>query len=101
MSDASRGYLGVAIAATQIFEALHATGCAGLEVSVRETGRGKPFVTDGGNVILDARAERIPNPKDLADALKRITGVVDHGLFIGLAKTIILGKAKGVEVRAL
>ncbi len=92
---------GVGIAATRIYEALHDTGCDGSEVSVRETGRGKPFVTDGGNVILDARAERIPNPKDLAEALKSITGVVEHGLFIGLARVVIIGKAKGVEVRAL
>jgi ribose 5-phosphate isomerase A len=89
---------GFAMSAARIFEALRETGCAGSEVKLRENARGKPFITDGGNIILDAHAERIPDPKALGEALKRIPGVVEHGLFIGLARTIILGKAKGVEI---
>jgi ribose 5-phosphate isomerase A len=89
---------GFAMSAARIFEALRETGCAGSEVKLRENARGEPFITDGGNIILDAHAERIPDPKALGEALKRIPGVVEHGLFIGLARTIILGKAKGVEI---
>jgi ribose 5-phosphate isomerase A len=89
---------GFAMSAARIFEALRETGCAGSEVKLRENARGKPFITDGGNIILDAHAMRIPDPKALGEALKRIPGVVEHGLFIGLARTIILGKAKGVEI---
>jgi ribose 5-phosphate isomerase A len=88
-----------AMTAARIFEALRETGCAGSEVKLRENARGKAFITDGGNILLDAHAERIPDPEALGEALKRIPGVVEHGLFIGLARTVILGKAKGVEIR--
>lgn len=91
---------GFTLAAQRIFETLRATGCAGAEVSLRESGApDKALITDGGNYILDAKAKRIPNPEELGDALKRIPGVVEHGLFIGMARTAIIGKARGVEVR--
>jgi ribose 5-phosphate isomerase len=54
-----------------------ARGCGGQD--------GHAFVTDGGHWILDAALERISDPKSLADRLDAITGVVEHGLFIGLA----------------
>jgi ribose 5-phosphate isomerase A len=90
---------GFSLTALKIFGALRETGCAGGEVKLREIAPGKPLITDGGNYILDAHAERIAKPEALADALKRIPGVVEHGLFIGMARTVILGKAKGVEIR--
>ncbi|CAN0656265.1 Ribose-5-phosphate isomerase A [Nitratireductor aquimarinus] len=48
---------------------------------------GKPFVTDGGHLIVDASFGRIPDPRALAIALNAIPGVVEHGLFLDLADT--------------
>lgn len=91
---------GFSLAAQRIYQALRATGCQGAEVALREGAQaGKPLVTDGGNYILDAQAQRIPDPAALADALKRIPGVVEHGLFLAMARTAIIGKARGVQVR--
>lgn len=65
-------------------------------LQVRKTDQGD-FVTDGGHLIVDASFGRIPNPKALADELLQIPGVVEHGLFIGLAKTVILAGNTGIE----
>ncbi len=59
---------------------------------------GHAFVTDEGHLILDAALGRIPDPKSLADRLAAIPGVVEHGLFIGLASVAIVGGAGGVRV---
>jgi ribose 5-phosphate isomerase A len=78
------------------------TGCAGDEVVLRVSGKAnEPVITDGGNYILDAHAKRIPDAEALSAALKQIAGVVEHGLFIGLSHAVILGKAKGAEVKTL
>ena len=53
--------------------------------------------TDGGNVIYDARCGAIHDPARLADDLKLITGVVEHGLFLDLADEAIIGTGSGVE----
>lgn len=53
--------------------------------------------TDGGNVIYDARCGAIHDPSRLADDLKLITGVVEHGLFLDLADEAIIGLDSGVE----
>ena len=54
--------------------------------------------TDGGNLIYDARCAAIHDPARLADDLKLITGVVEHGLFLDLADEAIIGTDAGVEV---
>lgn len=59
---------------------------------------GLAFVTDGGHFILDAALGRIPDPKALAERLAAIPGVVEHGLFLGLARTAIVAGAAGVRV---
>jgi ribose 5-phosphate isomerase A len=59
---------------------------------------GHAFVTDGGHWILDAALGRIDDPKAMADALSGIPGVMEHGLFIGLAQTAILAGPDGVTV---
>ena len=59
---------------------------------------GHAFVTDGGHWILDAALQRISDPKALAERLSGIAGVVEHGLFIGLAQTAILAGDAGVRV---
>jgi len=58
---------------------------------------GKPFITDNGNVILDCALGRIENPEKLAAALSSIPGVVDHGLFIGMASLALIATESGVE----
>jgi ribose 5-phosphate isomerase A len=93
---------GFTLTQKRVAEALHATGCAGDEVTLRVSGKSnEPVITDGGNYILDAHAKRIAQPEALGAALKNIAGVVEHGLFLNLARTVIIGKAKGAEVRAL
>jgi ribose 5-phosphate isomerase A len=58
---------------------------------------GAPVLTDAGNLIYDAHCGAIPDPAQLADALKSVTGVVDHGLFLDLADEALIGGEAGVE----
>ena len=60
---------------------------------------GRTFVTDNGNFILDSAMPVGTGARDLAPAIKGIIGVVDHGFFIGLTHTVVVGGARGVEVR--
>lgn len=64
---------------------------------LRMTGE-KPFITDGGHFIVDASFGRIPAPRALADALNAIPGVVEHGLFVGLASMAIVASKDGVRI---
>jgi len=57
---------------------------------------GVPVRTDNGNLIYDAPCGRIEEPAALADALKSVTGVVDHGLFLDLADQALVGGPDGV-----
>ena len=90
---------GLALTARKIEAALQSSGCPGTRAVLRNDVDGQPFVSDGGNVILDCHCERIPNPEALAEALGDIPGVVEHGLFLGMAKTLIIGMAQSAEVR--
>jgi ribose 5-phosphate isomerase A len=58
---------------------------------------GEAIRTDGGNLIYDAPCLAIPDPPTLAVTLKRVTGVVEHGLFLGLASEALIGTTAGVE----
>ncbi|PWJ85980.1 ribose-5-phosphate isomerase [Pseudaminobacter salicylatoxidans] len=58
---------------------------------------GTPFVTDGGHFILDASFGRIPDPRALSNGLFAVPGVVEHGLFLGLAQAAIIASANGVR----
>lgn len=69
---------------------------AGGELRLRRNPEGKPFVTDGGHFILDAHLGRIEKPNVLASTLNNIPGVVEHGLFLGLATGAILATGKGL-----
>jgi ribose 5-phosphate isomerase A len=73
-----------------------ACGCPGA-AQPRNTREGHAFVTDGGHLVLDAALGRIPQPDALARALVAIPGVVEHGLFIGLAHVAIIAGADGVR----
>jgi ribose 5-phosphate isomerase A len=86
------------VATRQAIErALSAAGCRG-PLSLRRGKDGHAFVTDGGHWILDAALARIADPKSLADRLDGIAGVVEHGLFIGLAQAAVIAGPKGVRV---
>jgi ribose 5-phosphate isomerase A len=64
----------------------------------RARGAEEAFVTDGGHYILDCAFGAIQEPEALAAALSAIPGVVDHGLFIGLASVAILAAEDGVRI---
>lgn len=53
------------------------------------------YVTDNGNYIVDAAFGVIESPATLAEELKAITGVVEHGLFVGITDTVIIGFEDG------
>ena len=67
----------------------------GGEPSQRLFPDGAPFMTDNGNEILDCRFGRIGDPDLIAARLDGIPGVVEHGLFIGMAQTLIIGEPDG------
>jgi len=58
-----------------------------------------PVVTDNGNLVLDCAFKGIDDPAGLAADLSAIPGVVEHGLFVGLADAVVVGREEGVEVR--
>ena len=60
--------------------------------------KGVPFVTDGGHFILDASFGRIPDPLALSNRLHDVPGVVEHGLFIGLADLAVVAGPDGVRM---
>jgi ribose 5-phosphate isomerase A len=70
---------------------------AGLHPVLRG-GPGQPFVTDGGNHIADCPIAAIEDPASLERELSAMVGVIESGLFIGLASCIIVAGARGVEV---
>ena len=55
-----------------------------------------PFITDNGNYILDCEFDRIANPEQLEQDINMIPGVVENGLFIGLAHKVIVGSTQGI-----
>jgi ribose 5-phosphate isomerase A len=63
---------------------------------LRLAANGEPYVTDSGNLIYDAPCGVILDPSGVEAALKSITGVVDHGLFLGLAERALIGTDEGV-----
>src|SRR5689334_19989280 len=69
------------------------------EVNLRRDSQGHALVTDGGHNIFDCAFGSIPDPEALARSLATIPGVIEHGLFIGLASTIIVADAR--EIRLL
>jgi ribose 5-phosphate isomerase A len=72
-------------------------GCTGPAL-LRRNRDGHAFVTDGGHWILDASLERIADPRSLAGLLATIPGVVEHGLFIGLAQIAVLAGPDGRRI---
>lgn len=78
-----------------IYYAITALGQEAL-LALREAS-GKPFVTDGGHLIIDASFGLIHDAEALALALNAIPGVVEHGLFLGLASRAIIAGGGGIR----
>ena len=87
------------LAATQraIGKAFAQSGVSG-QMMVRKGRDGHVFVTDGGHWIVDAHLGRISDAPRLAGLLAAIPGVVEHGLFIGLATVVMLAGPQGIRV---
>lgn len=71
-------------------------GCEG-KIVLRTAKDGKPFVTDNANYILDCHFGEIPDPEALDMLVKLIPGVVENGLFLGLAERAIVAGPSGVR----
>jgi ribose 5-phosphate isomerase A len=69
----------------------------GASPKLRTKADGSPFVTDNGNQILDCSFGKIADPAALALILSTIPGIVEHGLFIGLASVVLVGRGGRVE----
>jgi ribose 5-phosphate isomerase A len=88
---------GLAATRRAIGEAFAQSGVSG-QMVVRKGKDGHVFVTDGGHWIVDAHLGRIADATRLAGSLALIPGVVEHGLFVGLASTAILAGPEGIRV---
>ncbi len=57
-----------------------------------------PYITDEGNFIFDCHYEEIADPASVANAIKSIVGVVEHGLFLGLASAVVVAGPQGARI---
>jgi ribose 5-phosphate isomerase A len=80
---------------TKTRDALESLGC---KASLK--GGSAPFLTDNGNLIYECRFEGIEDAEMLEAEIDLIPGVVESGLFIDLATTVVVASAQGVEVRS-
>ena len=69
----------------------------GASPKLRTRPDGSPYLTDNGNQILDCNFGKIADAAALALALSNIPGIVEHGLFVGLAKLVLVGRGDRVE----
>ncbi len=69
----------------------------GARVVLRRGAGGEPFVTDDGHYMLDAHFGPIADPAPLAAAIRSRCGVVEHGLFLSLASTVLVSGPGGIE----
>ncbi|HMB08496.1 MAG TPA: ribose-5-phosphate isomerase RpiA [Isosphaeraceae bacterium] len=70
----------------------------GAETEVRRNPDGSSYVTDGGNLIIDCRFASIDDPAALEQRLRRVAGVFETGLFLGLCDLLIVGHAEQTEL---
>lgn len=66
--------------------------------SIRKREDGQFFLTDEHNLIIDCLFGTITQPEKLASQLKAITGVIEHGLFLGMAKYAIIASQEGTKL---
>jgi ribose 5-phosphate isomerase A len=62
-----------------------------LRMGVKKAG---PVITDQGNMVIDVKFESIPDPADLEKTLNNIPGVLENGLFVGVADVVLVGEVK-------
>ena len=88
------GYTATRLAVEKAIAALQRPG----PLTLRQGKDGHPFVTDGGHWIIDAALQRIDDPIAMAHALSGVAGVMEHGLFIGLAQIAIISGPDGIKI---
>ncbi len=71
----------------------------GAEWTLRLNPAGEPFVTDGGHLILDCRFQSLESARALQQRLDSMVGVMEHGLFLGMASEVIVGRSGGEPLR--
>jgi len=69
----------------------------GAKVQRRQSADGKPFITDEGHHILDCHFGQINDPPALARILSDMPGIVEHGLFIGMASVVLIAKGDQIQ----
>ena len=79
-------------ACTMLMRSIKSLGC---QPFIRADATGRPFISDNGNRIIDCRFEGIEDPDSLERELNMLPGVVDNGLFIGMAGRVVVGKDDG------
>jgi ribose 5-phosphate isomerase A len=88
---------GIAATLAMIETAAEDCGCAG-EIAIRRDRNGEFFRTDSGHLIADCAFGAIPDVELMADMLDIIPGVVEHGLFVGIADEAIIAGPGGLTV---
>lgn len=83
--------------AARITHAIAALGYATVPLTLRSKD-GVPVKTDSGNLLYDCGFGAITDAAKLDAALSSVTGVVEHGLFVGIASTLVIARPDGVEV---
>ena len=91
---------GWALTVARIRSILNQQGFEGANLQLRGTEEGPPFLSDGGNLILDCSLKRINDPAGLHRTLGDIPGVIETGLFCGMADLVIYGDSDGISVRS-
>lgn len=89
---------GLAATRCALEQILAEAGLSG-ELVLRKAKDGSNYLTDGGNVILDAKLGAIKDPARLAESLDHVAGLVEHGLFINMAERAILATNSGVVTK--
>jgi len=88
---------GLEVTRRAVMAAVASAGSTG-ELVLRRRPDGSVLLTDGGHYILDAHLGAITEPETLSAALAGIPGVVEHGLFLGLATAAILAAGAGLTI---
>lgn len=88
---------GLGATTNAVKKALAAAGCSGA-LSLRLDSSGEKYITDGGHFILDCALERIPDARALSNHLLVVPGVVETGLFIDIASSIVVAGKNGIEI---
>ena len=87
---------GVNPTAWKIEGMLQQLGYTNVQMRLRASADDKPFVTEGGNAIIDLKLGKITDPERLENTLNAMPGVIDVGLFIGLCGVVMMATDKGV-----